>query len=460
MKDEIYDSLAKIVGEKYVSNREEELYFYSNDMGCLEPYKPSYVVLPKTVEEVQQIVKLANKYKIPVVPRGSGLSLTGLVRPLRGGIVIDLKRMNRILEVNEKCRYVIIEAGVTTGMLKGYLEKNYPHLKFSMPEAPPSATIVGNIVIHGQGRLAQQYGFNSDMVNGLEIVLPTGEICRIGSCSLSRYWFTRAPLPDLIGIFLGWLGTTGIITKLSIKLYPNKKLRDIEIFILDDEELVPPVISKVTFTEMAEDILIWGQPYPPIYRGFHHISIYITGDTEEELEFKRDIIFSSVNEYIKRKVGGFLALTPDFKSILTETPQSSATRVADVKRGGGFVYAGPIIPLEIYPELYRRLIRIAAKYETTWSIFGRIIGRGHAVMLGFIIPFNRADINDIQKVRKALYECDIAALDLGGIPWKPSIEIQKEILKRMDPAARSLLLKIKNMLDPNNICNPGNWEVT
>ncbi|MGP3703588.1 MAG: FAD-binding oxidoreductase, partial [Candidatus Bathyarchaeota archaeon] len=94
-----------------------------------------------------------------------------------------------------------------------------------------SATVAGNIVIHGQGRLAQQYGFNSDMVCGLEVVLPSGDVCRIGSCSLSPYWFSKGPpLPDLSGLFLGWFGTTGIITKIGIRLYPNKKIRDVEVF--------------------------------------------------------------------------------------------------------------------------------------------------------------------------------------------------------------------------------------
>ena len=175
--DRIYKSLAEIVGEEYVSNRKEELYIYSRDPGMMEPHEPDYVVMPKTTEEVQKIVKLANEKKIPIVPVGGSLSLSGLVIPHRGGIVLDLKRMDRVLEVNEKSRYVVMEAGVTTGKLKAYLERRHPNLRFSIPDAPPSATVVGNIVIHGQGRLTQQYGFNSDMVTGLEVVLPTGEIC-------------------------------------------------------------------------------------------------------------------------------------------------------------------------------------------------------------------------------------------------------------------------------------------
>ena len=237
MTDRIYISLAEIVGEQYVSNKPEELYIYSRDPGLMPPYKPDYVVMPKTTEEVQKIVKLANEEKMPIVPLGGGLVLSGLTRPLKGGIVIDLKRMDRILEVNEKCRYVLIEAGVTQGKLKAYLEKNYPSLRHSIPDAPPSATVVGNVLIHGQGRLSQPYGFNSDMINGLEVILPTGEVCKIGSCAVSPFWFARAPLPDLAGLFIGWFGTTGIVTKLSLRLYPRQKTRDVEVFVTENPNI-------------------------------------------------------------------------------------------------------------------------------------------------------------------------------------------------------------------------------
>ncbi|MBE9541691.1 MAG: FAD-binding oxidoreductase, partial [Proteobacteria bacterium] len=196
-------SLAEIVGENYVSNKEEEAYFYARDPGLMPAHKPDYVVVPKTAEEIQKIVRLANKEKIPIVPMGAGMALTGLVIPLKGGIVIDMKRMNKIIQVNEKARYVIVEGGTSHGVLKAYLEKNYPRLRHSVPDSPATATIAANVMIHGQGRLTQQYGFNSDMVTGLEIVLPSGEICKIGSCSISPEWFSKgAPLPDLSGLFL------------------------------------------------------------------------------------------------------------------------------------------------------------------------------------------------------------------------------------------------------------------
>ena len=111
-------SLAEIVGEDYVSNREEEVYFYARDPGLMPAHEPDYVVVPRTVEEIQNIVRLANRERVPVVPMGAGLALTGLIIPLKGGIVIDMKRMNKILEVHEKARHAIVEGGTSQGLLK------------------------------------------------------------------------------------------------------------------------------------------------------------------------------------------------------------------------------------------------------------------------------------------------------------------------------------------------------
>ncbi len=457
--ESIYNFLVDIVGETYVSNQKEELYIYSQDPGMMDPHEPNFVVLPETPEEVAKLVKLSNTQKIPIVVAGGALSLSGLTIPHQGGIILDLIRMDKIIEVNDMSRYAIIEAGVTTGRLKAYLDKNHPKLRFSMPDAPPAATVVGNIVIHGQGRLSQQYGFNSDMVTGLEVVLPTGEVCKIGSGSVSPYWFAIAPLPNLAGIFLGWYGTTGIITKLGIKLYPKKKLRDVEVFLVEEPDLVPDVVHRVTFTEMSEDIFIAAQPYPLAFREIIMIGICITGDTEEELEFKRRLIWDALKVHINSKEGGFMVMTPEIKQELLELPTSSTTRFADVLKGGGFEYCGPIIPIEKYPDAYKKLLEISSKYNLTYGSIGRAIGRAHCMMFSFGYPFNRADPENIEITKKALHEANLASLEIGGVPWKPEVPAQRLIMDKMDRNTLKLMQNMKNFLDPNGIMNPGNWEV-
>ena len=457
---DITRSLRAIVGEAYVSDRPEEAYFYARDPGLMPPHAPDCVVVPKTPEEVRDVVRFAAREEIPVVPMGAGLALTGLVIPQRGGIVIDMKRMTRIIEVNERARYVIVEGGVSQGQLKRYLEKHHPRLRHSIPDSPAAATIAANVMIHGQGRLTQQYGFNSDMVSGLEVILASGKICPIGSCALSPDWFSKgAPMPDLTGLFLGWFGATGIITKVGLKLYPRKKMRDVEIFITDRADLVPDMVFELTHTEMMEDINVFAQPKPMIFKDNHHIAFFFTGDTDEELEFKRKMAWKSLEGFIRRKDGGFMGLPPVMKPTLLDMPQRSVSRFADVKKGGGFEYSGPIILVEKYPDCYRKLKELAERYDLAFSGMTRIIGRGHSMMYGFSFTFNRADPDMMERTRHALREVSAYVLEVGGVFWKPTVEEQKMALGKMDPNTRRLMAMIKENMDPKGIMNPGNWEV-
>lgn len=426
----------------------------------MPPHEPDFVVLPRTTEEVQEIVKLANRERVPIVPKGAGLALTGLVIPQKGGILLDMKRMDKILEVNEKARYVVVEGGTTHGALKSYLQKHYPHLRHSIPDSPPVATVVANVVIHGQGRLSQQHGFNSDMVSGLEVVLPTGEVCRIGSCSVSSYWFSKGPpLPDLSGLFLGWFGTTGIITKLGLKLYPCKKMRDVMLFLTDRAELVPDIMLKLSHTEMVEDVTVSAQPLPLRYRGTFWIMTYITGDSEEELEFKRKMVWNALQGYFESRDLGLLSVSPDMKAPLMSMPSKDITRFADVAKGGGFQYAGPITPIEKFPVFIKKLEEVATKYNVFYASTTRLIGAGHCMMFSFSFSFNRANPDEMARAKRALDECSRFALEEGGVLWKADLDEQKMLMEKMDPNTLNLMKKIKQLLDPNGIMNPGNWEV-
>ncbi len=454
----VYEALAEIVGKEFVSDQPEELFIYSRDPGTMDPVSPDYVVVPHTVEEIQAVLHLANREKIPVVPLGGGLVLSGLSRPLKRGIVLDMKRMNRILEVNETSRYVVVEAGCSQGMLQAYLRKHYPHLKHSIPDSPPAATIAGNVLIHGSGHLSQAAGFHSEMLNGLEVLLPTGEVCKIGSCSTSPYWFSRAPLPDLAGLFVGWFGTTGVVSKLGIKLYPNPSKKDVMIFLTENPEHLPDIIFRLTGTEMLEDLNVSCSKLPAHMEGLQLTLIYVTANSDEELDFKRRTVRRVLQNYVDDKEGGFMFVPTIAKGRFIETPLREMTKFADSKKGGGFEYVGAIMPIELFPRAYAEGIRIAEKYNTPYSMATRVIGRGHCMMFAYAYAFNRADDADRKNAQRALHESNIAALELGGVPWKAEEPAQQLILEKMDPQTVQLMNKIRSALDPNGIMNPGNWE--
>jgi glycolate oxidase len=453
-KERVLSELQEIVGKEFISNDQEELFIYSMDPGASEPRPADFVVLPETSKEIQAIVRLANGEKIPIVPMGGGLTLSGLILPVKGGIVLDMKRMNRILEIDETNRYAKIEAGVSAGQLFSHLENNYPNLEVSIPDAPPSVTIAGNTLIHGSGFLSQKYGNHSDMLNGLEVVLPNGEICRVGSCAVSDHWFTRGPIPDFIGLFTSSFGTMGIATKLSIKLYPKPKMRDLVFGIYKEPELSTQLIWNVTQTELAEDILLGVQGKPDWMAGYVFIITYITGKNQDELDKKEKKL-----KRIYRKNGArYMKAPPRIREVFLEKPQFAA-KAADFRKGGGFEYVGSFFPLSQAPEAIKRGIKISEKYGIIPTLGARVIDRAHNVMVFFSYSFNRADSEDMQNARNALHDTNVMSLELGGIPWKGELGAQQLILEKMDPNYKYLLETIRNKLDPNRIMNPGNWEV-
>jgi len=456
--DPFYDQLAEIVGPEFVSDAPEEKYIYAMDPGTMPPCEPDYVVMPGSTEEVQKILRAANEHRVPVVPLGAGLVLSGLSRALRGGIVLDMKRMNRVVEVNQMSRYALVEAGTSQGMLQAYLKKHCPDLKHSAPDAPPAATIAGNVSIHGSGHMSHAGGFHSDMLNGLEVVLPTGEVVRIGSCAMSSFWNARAPLPDLAGLFLGWAGTTGVITKLAIKLYPAYPLNDVGVFVCEDASLVPDILYRITGTQVAEDVTAWMSPKPDWAAGFLHCNVNYGARTKTELTWKRNLIRSSVAHYIDEKTGGFLPVPGPMKQRFLEVPARQLSVFADVRKGGGFEYVGAIMPVELFPDAYALGLDVAERVGVSYSMGCRVVGVNHSMMFFYAYAFNRADPDDVDRAQRALEETNQRVVALGGVPWKAEAPAQQEIIDRMDPAMFAMMGRIRSVLDPNGIMNPGNWE--
>lgn len=455
---DILSALVRIVGKDRVSDSPEELFIYSRDSGAQPPRRADYVVMPKTAEEVRNILLLANQEKIPVTPLGGGFTLSALVVPNRGGMVLDMRRMDRILEVDEINRYALIEAGVSQGALRSYLRHKHPRLQHSMPEAPPTATVVGNALIQGHGHISPRYGLNSDMVSGMEVVLPTGDICKIGSGCLGPSWFTRGPLPDLPGLFIGWLGTTGVVTKLAIKLFPKPAFREVIAFKSDDVDLMTEAIFEATYLDLLEDFFIIAQEKPDWLNHIFYVLI-LSGHSKEELELKKSAYKRLFREF---KGGGKVEfveqLHPALEKRFLDVPPLAAL-AADFRKGGGFEYTGAILPVTKVSEAWRKGMKIFRKYGMMCSYVHQVL-MGNSVMFGFNYSFNRADEKDIENTRRALEESNRLTYELGGIVWKGEVAAQRLAMERMDPNTFRLIQAIKKLLDPNGIMNPGNWDLS
>jgi len=452
----IYESLREIVGSERVSNAQEERYFYSRDSGAQPPRGADYVVLPKTTGEVQKIVRLANREKVPVTPIGGGFTLSALAVPNRAGIVLDMKGMDRILEVNGMSRYALIEAGVTQAALRSYLARHHPELQHSTPEAPPAVTVVANALIQGHGHISPRYGVNSDMINGMEVVLPTGEVCTIGSRSVGPTWFTRGPLPELAGLFVGWYGTTGIVTKLAMRLYPKPRYRDVFVFSTDEIDLIPEAISGVTRLDLLEDFFLITQEKPDWMNHCFFVLI-LSAHVKEELALKRDVYMKFFRDFAGGGTFAFVEdLHPALRKRFLDVPPLAAL-AADFRKGGGFEYTGAILPIDKIPEAWRKGIEIAHRYGMRCSYVHQVLP-GPGIMFGFNYSFNRADQKDVENTRKALEESNRLTYELGGMVWKGELGAQKMAMERMDPNTLQLITRIKGLLDPEGIMNPGNWD--
>jgi glycolate oxidase len=204
---------------------------------------------------------------------------------------------------------------------------------------------------------------------------------------------------------------------------------------------------------MAEDIMAISQEIPPPFNRLHCILVNLSGDSKEELEFKRQLIFDGkLTRYIEDGVGGIGAVGQKI-----DRPQVSKT--SDWRKGGGFEYVGSIVPVSYYPECYRRGSDISARHGIPYTVLGRVVGSSHGMMFSWTYAFNRADEETVRHAREALHETDQMVLELGGTLWKPAVFGQKLVMDRMDPNTLQMMKKVKHLLDPNGIMNPGNWEV-
>jgi len=225
LDDAIVQKLIAIVGEEYVSTRQDVLLAYSTSASMsYDTVLPGAVVRPQSTEQVSEILRVANQYKIPVTPRSGGSSLQGEVIPKEGSLVIDLLRLDEI-KVYPNLRSVTVGAGINFGKLDKLLNKQDLWLPV-YPGSSLTATIAGNVAVNGSGFGSSQFGCIGELVLGLEVVLPNGEIIQTGSEAnpyASGPFLRYAFGPDLTGLFIGSLGVFGIITKVSLKIF--KRMR-------------------------------------------------------------------------------------------------------------------------------------------------------------------------------------------------------------------------------------------
>ena len=232
------EKLKNIVGEENVKSDPADLYIYGSDASVHES-PASVVVRPKTIEEIQQIMRYANAELIPVVPRGAGSGMSGHAVPIDGGIVMDLKQMNKILEIRPQDTLCKVEPGVVDDDLNRAL-KPYGVFYPPTPASSRIATIGGEIANNASGIRSVKYGATRDCVLGMKVVLANGDLVNLGSntcVEASGYQLDR--------LMVGSEGTLGIVVEATLKAVPLPKFRCLAMVSFNNLEDAGKSISEI-----------------------------------------------------------------------------------------------------------------------------------------------------------------------------------------------------------------------
>jgi len=293
---EVYKKLENIVKEKYISNSIYVRHAYSRNVDPVLQGVPDIVIRPKDAQEIAEILKIANIENIPVTPRGGGDCEFGGSKPIGdGGIVLDMKRMNEVINLDQENLIVTVEAGISWGKLNEYLCHYGLYTGCMGPGSGMTAAVGGGISHHsvGGGGCAK-YGACTNQLVSLEVVLPTGEIIETGSQAnkYSKFPFNRfGNGPDLAGLFCGDNGIFGVKTKVSLQIFPRPPFAVYKTFQLPRKERQ---VSAKIMTEIRQKGI-------DVYDAMYIMDLIVRIGCEqgmfpfwENLKKKRGVIFYTI----------------------------------------------------------------------------------------------------------------------------------------------------------------------
>jgi glycolate oxidase len=259
--------LAAIAGDEQVITHERQLATYASDGLLQYAVMPGIVVLPGSAQEVAAAVRACHEAEVPWVARGAGSGLSGGATPVEGGVLIGLSRMRRILEVDLDNGRVLVEPGVTNIAVSQAVGPT--HFYPPDPSSQIVCTIGGNVAENSGGAHCFKYGFTTNYVTGLDLVLPDGELVRLGGKELDP------PGLDLLGAFVGSEGTLGVATQIWLRVVPKPEtVRTLVAFFgstVQASEVVSEIVSEGIVPgaiEMMDNLSIrateaTGAGYPP-----------------------------------------------------------------------------------------------------------------------------------------------------------------------------------------------------
>jgi glycolate dehydrogenase FAD-linked subunit len=450
----ILKELRTIVGKEQVLTEPEDLVAYSYD-GTFAERRPDVVVNPASTEQVSQIMKVAWREGISVVPRGMASGLAAASIPLDGGMVLNLCRMDRILEIDELNFTTTVEAGVITQNLADIVAKK----GFFYPPDPSSikqSTLGGNAACNAGGPRCLKYGVTGDYVMGLTVVLADGRLLKTGGKAIKNVTGY-----NLTQLFVGSEGTLGVITELILKLIPlpraARTAKAVFPRLADASRCVNNIltagITPATIELMDETTIatIEEAMHLDLPLDVEAILIIESDGMDEEAVLKEiEAIADICRATGARDVQ--VARNEQERAILWAARRSISPSLA--RRAPNKLGEDISVPRSAIPDAVAAIKEISRKHEIPIAIFGHA-GDGN---LHPNILFDKRDPAQVEKMKKAAGDIFATAVRLGGtLSGEHGVGSLKLAFLEQDigPISMDVMGAIKEALDPKNILNPG-----
>jgi len=453
MEGALKQALIHIAGEKNVTDDLIDLVSYSYD-ASQHSHRPACGVWPENAGQVSEILKLANGKGFPVIPRGAGTGLSGMAVPVKGGIILDLGHMNRILEVSIEDRLAVVEPGVVYGDLEKAL---LPH-GFFFPPDPASgkvSTLGGNVATNAGGVKGAKYGTTRDYVLGLQVVLADGRIMRTGARtmkSVSGY--------DLTRLFVGSEGTLGVVTEITLKINPKPVSTSTALATFDDLSDAGRSVSEVMKSGIVPSVLeILGRH---TLRAINQntdlhlpevdamLLVETDGYTREETESQMERVLEVFKRNRPRDMQR--ARSEEEAARLWEARKSAYAVLARIMTH--FVLEDITVPMGKITAMLEGIEAISRTHDIQIAAFGHAgDGNLHPQML--YDGYDPAQVERVEAASRDLFEL---AVSLGGtLTGEHGIGLSKAPYMTLehDPVAMDVMRSLKKLFDPNNILNPG-----
>src|ERR1700683_4932152 len=451
MNAALIHELTALLGRDAVIFASEDLMLYEYD-GSVEQAQPDCVVFPRSRDHVVGIARLSAKYKVPLVGRGAGTGLSGGALTRERGILVVFSRMNRILEIDAENR----RAGVEPGVLKLALSRAVDHLRLYYapdPSSQKSCTIGGNVSENAGGPHTLAYGVTTNHVTGLELVLPDGEIFRVGGKT------AETPGYDLTGLFVGSEGTFALITEITVKLSPKPEAIKTLLAVFDVIDDAPETVADLTaraITPAACEMLDgWTLRAIEdfVHAGFPRDSaavllIEIEGLTEA-VEAQAAQVIEICNLHHAREVR--LARDANERDLLWKGRKNACGAVG--RLSPSYYVQDGVIPRTKLPAALKRIQEIGKKYGfQIGNIFHAGDGNLHPIIL-----FDQRHQAQFERVIAASDEIIKFCIDMGGaITGEHGVGMEKDRLMPLlfTEAELGVMSRVRDAFNPSGLLNP------